>query len=102
MSDANMPIDFAQEKQKREHDDNTKMQMPDGSWWYLYSCEYTYDDGTCGQGIPEEILTSDSGIMFQKNKWSIDFWAMNDDDAKRKAAAIKNTLGDPERVVGAM
>lgn len=91
-------IDFKIEKINREHDDNTKMKMPDGTFWYKYSCEYTFEKGDKGQGIPEELLRA-SSVVFPKNKWSIEFWALNDDDAQKRINAMKDTFEEPMRIV---
>lgn len=91
-------IDFNTEKNIREHDDNTKMQMPDGKWWFKYSCDYTYETGDDGQRMPEFILKMDN-VFFPKNKWSIEFWALNDEDAQKRVDAMKKTFVEPDRVM---
>lgn len=83
-------IDISTEIKRRDTDKNCQLVMPDGSIWFKYSATYEYKTDK-GSGVPEYLLQA-KGVTFPENQFSIEFWAINDDDAKARIEAIQKTL----------
>lgn len=65
-------IDFNKHKERKDIDAHLVLDMPDGTTWFKYGANYAFEGAELG--------------------FSIDFWAMNNEDAEKRIKAIKNSL----------
>lgn len=82
-------IDITTEIKRKQVDKNCQLQMPDGSTWFKYSAVYKFRPS--GAGVPEYLLRAE-GVTFPSGQFSVEFWALNDEDAQSRVAAMKETI----------
>lgn len=86
------PIDFQSESDKRNIEEQFRLIMSDGSKWYKFFAEYTFDSD--GVGLPEHIISimEQPDAVVKKDTFSIEFWARDKREAEQRVSAIRRSL----------
>lgn len=71
-------VDFLRAKQSREFGASCVLKMDDGSIWYKYSTDYTFE---------------------VRRGWSIEFWAQSTEEAESRVQAMRMSLEPPVQII---